>query len=371
MDHALFAIRYVFILMAIAVTLYLSEIDSYAVYTFSCLLFVTLDSFYYRWGPKAIKPWLVLLQIALVAYLNHVYGGLMFLLYFAVLFSWLPDHSKWFFRTFALLQLALLNAALYHESLAELVLANLLYVVILAALILTKNMTRQREEIQSLYDSQRQNVYELDEARKRLLEYAQKVENAAQIEERNRISKEIHDELGHKLIRTKLMMEAAIQVIPHDKEKGMDMLYQIRDQLSESMETLRTTVRNLKPDDRVVRSFSIQQLVEDFTKSSGVQVEVTVRGEPFRQYPSMEVALYRNAQEALTNAVRHGQARHIAVQLEYFPDRLEMSVSNDGRLPEGKIVKGLGLQGMEERLSLFGGTVDTDIAGGRFRFDYL
>ncbi len=110
----------------------------------------------------------------------------------------------------------------------------------------------------------------------------------------------------------------------------------------------------------MTRSFSLQSLAEDFARDSGVPVKLTVSGMPRVIYPSVEVAFYRNAQEAMTNAVRHGQATAISVRLDYSPDEVALSVSSNGRPPVGSIVKGLGLRGMEERIELLGGTVETE-----------
>ena len=66
--------------------------------------------------------------------------------------------------------------------------------------------------------------------------------------------------------------------------------------------------------------------------------------------------MYRNAQEAITNAVRHGQATEVSITLDYCTDEIRMTISNNGSEPsEGSIRKGLGMLGMEERLRVIGG----------------
>ncbi|MGO4272893.1 sensor histidine kinase, partial [Paenibacillus sp. TAF58] len=72
-------------------------------------------------------------------------------------------------------------------------------------------------------------------------------------------------------------------------------------------------------------------------------------------YPSLEFILYRNAQEAITNAIRHGSATQVLIQLTYEPKQITMCISNNGKLPNERSRNGLGMSGMEERSKLIGG----------------
>lgn len=76
--------------------------------------------------------------------------------------------------------------------------------------------------------------------------------------------------------------------------------------------------------------------------------------------------LYRNAQEAITNAVRHGGATAVSVELRYGRDEMVMSVSNNGSLPAGELRRGIGLSGMAERVAMLGGNLRVE-RDGAFR----
>lgn len=69
--------------------------------------------------------------------------------------------------------------------------------------------------------------------------FTKQLEGVAQAEERTRISRQLHDDIGHRLIRTKMMSEAALLTIPLDMEQGTEMVRQIRDQLADSMDDMR------------------------------------------------------------------------------------------------------------------------------------
>jgi two-component system NarL family sensor kinase len=354
------AIRYAFILIAALGTLYLVPVPSHTLYTFALLCYLALERAHYQWGKGIWDIPLLFAQFVWITYLSLTYGGLLFILFYASLFALTPDLREQPKRFLILLQGILLNVAVWSEPVPVLILANLADGIIVTSLYLLGNVTRKNEEIRQLYDSLRRHHYELDEARRRIVDYARKVEQIAQLEERNRISKDIHDEIGHKLIRVKMLMEAALRFLPADTNKGMELLYQVRDQLSDSMEMLRATVHRLKPDQAILKQYSLKSLIEGFAADSGVVVRYETIGQPVDLYPSVEVALYRNAQEAMTNAVRHGRATEVTVTVHYQPERIIMSISNNGVLPEREITKGLGLKGMEERMELLGGTVEVE-----------
>jgi signal transduction histidine kinase len=253
-----------------------------------------------------------------------------------------------------------MNYAISNEPLSAFILANVLYGTIAFLLLYAQKMFVHKEELQSLYDELKRKHYELDEARNRLIDYAKIVESSTQIEERNRISRDIHDDLGHKLIRIKMMMEAVIQIFPQQQEKGMQMIYQVRDQLTESMETLRQTVRNMTQEDDITHSFSIDKLVESLSGDESIEVSYVIQGMPYPIYPSCEIVLYRNTQEAITNAIRHGRATQISIRLYYELKQIILTVSNNGSIPVEIEQKGIGIRGMEERTHLLGGRLQID-----------
>jgi len=170
----------------------------------------------------------------------------------------------------------------------ELIFLNALFVAI--ALVMDRMSWHSAEtmEVQQLYDELRKKHYELEDSRIRLTEYAKRVENIAQLEERNRISRDLHDDLGHKLIRMKMMLEAIVQISTVQQEKAVEMTIQVRDQLAESIDSLRTTVRGMKPAASVTGQYSLHTLIENFAGDCGILVNFHHSGMPYPLYPSEE-----------------------------------------------------------------------------------
>lgn len=297
--------------------------------------------------------------------MSYHYDGILFITFYSTLLSYLSTVNSHIRYYIVSIHLILLNISLHSQPNSYYLIANLVFLSLTILLLQMLQTEQNKEEIELLYDRLRRQHYELDEARLQLMDYARKVENIAQTDERNRISRDIHDELGHKLIRLKIMMEASLQILPTQQKKGVDMLMSVRDQLTESMELLRSTVRRLKPDEETLQTYSLDRLIEGLTADKGISIEVEIQGMPYVLYPSLEFILYRNAQEAITNAIRHGSATQVLIQLTYESKQITMCISNNGKLPAEHTMNGLGMSGMEERSKLIGGQLMVSI-GDRF-----
>jgi signal transduction histidine kinase len=240
--------------------------------------------------------------------------------------------------------------------------ACLLWLLLAAVLTVAKQYDERRNRTEQLYDRLALQNNELEAARRRVVEYAAQIELYAQTEERNRIARDIHDDLGHRLIRVKMMAEAVLHLFDHDPARAHSTVEQIRDQLQDSMDRMRHTVRKLSASEEESRVYSLDKLVQEAGDMLGIELSFNITGRPEPLYPSVEYVLYRNAQEAITNAVRHGSAVHVEVKLHFAPNGVVLTVENDGFLPAGPVSSGLGMRGMQERAALIGGTITFETA---------
>lgn len=351
--------RYLLILIPAIASMYLESYSSNAMYVFLILLFIWIAEL--RRTIFSKSAWMLLLEIGFSGWISYHYDGILFITFYSTLLSYITTVNSHIRYYFVCIQLILLNISLHSQPISYYLIANLIFLSLTLLLLQMLQTEQNKEEVELLYDRLRRQHYELDEARIQLMDYARKVENIAQTDERNRISRDIHDELGHKLIRLKMMMEASLQILPTQQKKGVDMLMSVRDQLTESMELLRSTVRRLKPDEETLQTYSLGKLIEGLTADKGISIEVEMQGMPYVLYPSLEFILYRNAQEAITNAIRHGSATQVLIQLTYESKQITMSISNNGKLPIERSVNGLGMSGMEERSKLIGGQLHVSI----------
>lgn len=187
----------------------------------------------------------------------------------------------------------------------------------------------------------------------------------AQEEERGRIARDLHDEVNQALAAVLLRLEALRQDVPPAQS---DDVAEIKRLTGQAMDELLALARQLRPaalDDHGLRPV-LEAQVRGFGQRTGVDVSLEVDGDPSRLDSDAQTVLYRVAQEALSNAARHADARRVEVSLTASEGGARLRISDDGagfdpRLTDGD---GLGLAGMAERARLAGGQLDLRSARG-------
>ncbi|KAA9089485.1 sensor histidine kinase [Microbacterium radiodurans] len=191
--------------------------------------------------------------------------------------------------------------------------------------------------------------------------------------DRVRIARELHDVVAHHVSAMGVQAGAARTVLERDPEKARGALAVVEQsaraslvELRQLLETLRTS-DTASPGGSTLRLDAIGELVR-YSTENGMPTTLTVVGEPIAASEVAQVNLYRIAQEALTNARRHGGPDARAdVRLRFDGDQVELEIANDGRVRYGG-TPGLGLVGMRERAAASGGWLE---AGPRPRGGFL
>jgi len=208
----------------------------------------------------------------------------------------------------------------------------------------------------------------------RLEELVRQLVNA-QEGERQRIARELHDETGQKL--TALAMGLAVieaSLGSDDPAGAKQLVHNLRDLSNQAISELRNVMSDLRPallDDLglvpALRSY-VQQYAARYPE---MHVTLSADRPSQRLLPEYETVLFRVAQEALTNVARHAHATEVSVLLTHLPDLARLEVSDNGigfdPLALGRLVSGsgLGLVGMQERVTLVGGTCRIESAPGQ------
>jgi signal transduction histidine kinase len=188
--------------------------------------------------------------------------------------------------------------------------------------------------------------------------------------ERARIARELHDVLAHSLAGLSIQLEGARLLA---ERRGADP--EIADAIArakalsvDGLAEARRAVRALRGDD-VPGPEGLPALVHDFERDAGIAVDYAVEGEPRRLEPDAALAIYRAAQEALTNVARHSGAARAAVRLRYDPDATRLVVEDEGPAQPSDVGSGSGLSAMRERAALLSGTVQAGAYNGGFRVE--
>jgi signal transduction histidine kinase len=180
---------------------------------------------------------------------------------------------------------------------------------------------------------------------------------AAQEQERKSISRELHDEVGQTL--NALLVDAGNlqKRIPESDAQSRELLNSIRRLADTSINEIRDIALLLRPSmlDDLGLTAAIQWQAREVSRRTGLAVKVSAEAVADDLPESLSICLYRIAQEALQNVTRHAQAKTVHIELKQTPDRLVLSVRDDGIGFDAENIRGLGTVGMEERLRQFGG----------------
>ena len=229
-------------------------------------------------------------------------------------------------------------------------LAGIVFVVVITRLAVKEQ--RARAEVERL-------LAELKEANDKLREYAEQVEELATLTERNRLAREIHDSLGHYLTVVIVQLEAAIAMKESDRERSLESLRKAQGLAQKGLAEVRRSVAALRLPGETRSLLEAMNALFDESRASGVATNFQLHGTPRKLAPAVELALYRAAQEGLTNIRKHSRANAATITLDYAEDVIRLVVHDDG-LGVKELAPGFGLKGLRERVQLAGGEVKID-----------
>ncbi|WP_237712570.1 hybrid sensor histidine kinase/response regulator transcription factor [Paenibacillus elgii] len=206
---------------------------------------------------------------------------------------------------------------------------------------------------QLLVRTQKQSLI-IKEQNQILEQYASRVEQITLLEERDKISRELHDTIGHTMTSLIMGMETLRPHLPDTQVNRLDtLLHMARRGLNETRGIVHNWAQTTGESLTTLES-SFRELIEQFQQSTGVIVKLRIYGKEYELSRSRKLPLYRCLQEALTNAVRHGGASLIQVGLYFEEAQIRMQVEDNGNGNQD-IEFGFGLQSMKERLEALDG----------------
>jgi len=202
-------------------------------------------------------------------------------------------------------------------------------------------------------------------------------ERAAVLEERQRLSRELHDVVAHGLSVMVLQAGAARRIAAVDPARALAALAVIEASGRDAMAEMRRLLGVLREGADATPALDPQPGLEQLAalvgrvRAAGLRVELRREGEARPLPPGVNVSAYRVVQEALTNAVKYAPGGSARVRLRYRADAVEVEVRDDGggrgEAPADLTGGGHGLLGMRERIALFGGELQAGRHGGGYR----
>jgi signal transduction histidine kinase len=191
----------------------------------------------------------------------------------------------------------------------------------------------------------------------------------AQEEERRRIARELHDQMGQELTALNLGLKSLHEAAPKKFKDALRSLQELATQTARDLRRVALELRSSTLDDLGLVK-AVRNLAETWSAHCGIEVDVESR-----QYPAtgvsaeVETTLYRIIQEALNNVAKHSGAKYASIILHHGSGHVEALIEDDGSgfdptkpRPAANERGGLGLSGIQERLSLLGGSLNVESA---------
>jgi signal transduction histidine kinase len=225
------------------------------------------------------------------------------------------------------------------------------------------------ERTRQLQESYRQ-IEQKEGVRRQLLQKVLMVQE----EERKRVARELHDETTQSILALVMRLEAAAALPDAEVGRIKQMLNDIRKLAVGTLDSVHSMIFDLRPsvlDDLGLLS-AIRWYAQNRLNTDDVKARVEVTGEERDLPPQVEIALFRVAQEAITNIARHAGAHNALVNVEFKEKSITIEVEDDGRGfdmtkldPRPGASEGVGLMGMRERVELLGGRFQIESQPGR------
>lgn len=209
--------------------------------------------------------------------------------------------------------------------------------------------------------AQRQQRQELTDANEKLHQHATTLEQLTISRERNRMARELHDTLAHSLSAVAVQLEAVDSMLETAPDEAHLLLTKALAQTRSGLAETRRAMQSLRasPLDDLGLKLALQSLAEITAQRGGMKLDLDLAAIP-ELPPAMEQNLYRIAQEALANVLKHANASRLLVSLQRVADKTRLVVQDNGIGfdPTAARRNGhFGLAGIEERAAMIGGTV--------------
>ncbi|MBB3176392.1 cache domain-containing protein [Variovorax sp. Sphag1AA] len=187
----------------------------------------------------------------------------------------------------------------------------------------------------------------------------------SQEDERAHLARELHDGTSQTLVSAKLMIESAVDALERGRHAVPASLAKALQRLNESLAEVRGISHRLRPAllDTLGLPAALERLGVEFGEEGPIEATVSIHGTPRELPQEVKTALFRVAQEALTNVHKHSHAAKVDIALAFDTRHVRLDITDDGRGFDEEAVQadprsGIGLRNMRERISAIGGHLD-------------
>ena len=338
-----FLIRYGLLITALVEWALYHSVNAYHLLLFLLIVIVAQLDYY-----SIQYPWAILAQgmavLAFCYFTGNIFISLMLLLCFEISFRFSSLHAIILQGMITLVVIVLGIKQQQWWSIPVMIFGNVLFYYG-AHLVLKLN------DQENLLKEQENQLFE----QKKELQQAQytmgTMKELYTLQERNRISREIHDSVGHSLSTIIIQLGAISKLSEENNPQVSQMSAQLREFAVKGLQEVRTVVHDLKPEQLTKQQLNValEEFIYETKQHSGVEFVFRQNKPTIQLSKEQELTIFRGVQEATTNAIRHGKATKITLLMMYSANELIVTIMDNGVGSSAISLEG-GLKALEERL---------------------
>ena len=268
------------------------------------------------------------------------------------------DRKNWWWIISIVLLVPLAGLAIPGNPLLSTLLAVMQNLLMLALGYIFRQMLDAHNKMSQLLRENKQQYQLIQEQNRMLVAHANQIEQLTQLEERNRMARELHDTVGHTFTSVIMGMDAVSYLIDPAPDKAKTKLDVLREVARNGLAEVRQSIHQIAPSDgELPLSQQIARITKEFSLHTGTSVSINSEGKAYEATLPVKLTLLRCIQESLTNALRHGQAKNISINLCFNPAEIVLIIEDDG-LGSDELKPGFGLTSMRQRLAALHGSLE-------------
>ena len=338
-----FLIRYGLLITALVEWALYHSVNAYHLLLFLLIVIVAQLDYY-----SIQYPWAILAEgmavLAFCYFTGNIFISLMLLLCFEISFRFSSLHAIILQGMITLVVIILGIKQQQWWSIPVMIFGNVLFYY-------GAHLVLKLKEQENLLKEQENKLFE----QKKELQQAQytmgTMKELYTLQERNRISREIHDSVGHSLSTIIIQLGAISKLSEENSPQVSQMSAQLREFAVKGLQEVRTVVHDLKPEQLTKQQLNValEEFIYETKQHSGVEFVFRQNKPTIQLSKEQELTIFRGVQEATTNAIRHGKATKITLLMMYSANELIVTIMDNGVGSSDISLEG-GLKALEERL---------------------
>ncbi len=267
------------------------------------------------------------------------------------------------FPLFVLLFLHLIDSVLEQSQFNQISLVSIIFsflifapksteaaisVILILLVVICRYLLEKLAAYERINDDQKVALLAMEEKQNNLRNLIKTLKLSASLEERNRIAARIHDQIGHGISGSIILLEAALLLMKDQPVKSEGSVRKAIHNLREGVDQIRTALREERTDNYVVGIHDITAVLEEFKVTYNKSTQLKTSGDLSHISLELWACIHDNLKECLTNLLKHSNATELILDIQVYQKIIKIEYSDNGTMG-GSFEKGLGLEAIEER----------------------